>query len=82
MLTLAWVLIVLLSACGGSPSADEAPAVDWASYSADTRTRIDNAVEAKDCAALQGEFDTADGHSSTDLMVYLDAAMERVGCYE
>jgi hypothetical protein len=69
----------------------DAPSVPWSDYATDVRPRIDAATTAKDCAALQKEFDVADanneatrtrtGHSNADLMAYIDAALRAGGCY-
>jgi hypothetical protein len=41
-------------------------------------TRIDNMTS---CSGLQAEFDTADVNGNADLMSYIDARMNDVGCY-
>ena len=65
--------------------------VDWENYSADVRTRIDNAAADADCATLQDEFDNAEanddaqrkrtGDGNSDLMAYIDRQMDEAGCF-
>lgn len=99
----ALILAVLLatgctaSSTGGPDTAEptaqpsSAEEVPWSNYSADVRGRIDAALAAKDCPALQTEFDRADqnsdaqrsrtGTSNAKLMEYLDRGMRAAGCY-
>lgn len=55
-----------------------ASAVDWSKYSPTVKTRIAGEVAAKDCAALQQEFNNA---HAADLLAYLDNQMRAAGCY-
>lgn len=65
--------------------------VPWDDYSADVKTRIDDATQNADCDALQKEFDTADAnndataartdHNNAALMTYIDEALKLAGCY-
>lgn len=70
---------LLATGCGGS--AEEGASVNGDQYAPEVKERIDSAVDAADCDALQQEFDTADGHGDADLMTYIDDAMESAGCY-
>lgn len=56
--------------------------IDWSDYAPAVRARIEAAYQRGDCAALQGEFDSADANGSVDLMRYLDAALEQADCYQ
>jgi hypothetical protein len=68
----------------------EAAEVDWENYSPSVQTRIDELGANKDCAGLQGEFDTAEannanqregvGDGNTDLMSYIDDKLKEAGC--
>lgn len=75
-------VVVALLALGACSSQDERPEVDWSQFAPKVHNRIAAEIDAKDCAALQGEFDAADSHNHADLMEYLDDAMKRAGCYD
>lgn len=75
-LALVGAAVAALTAC----SDPEPAAPDWSAYAPAVRDRIEAAIEAADCEALQAEFDVASSHSATDLMRYLDAALRDVGC--
>jgi hypothetical protein len=69
------------------PSAE----VDWENHADSVKKRIDKAGKAKDCDALQKEFDTASendaaqrnrtGDGNADLMSYIDEWMKHLECY-
>jgi hypothetical protein len=64
--------------------------VDWENYAPDVKTRIDGMGEAKDCAGLRTEFDTAAtnndaqrarvGDGNADLMAYIYEWLGLAGC--
>lgn len=78
------IVLFWVSQCGKS-------SVPWNDYSSDVRTRIDSAAAARDCSALQSEFDTADasntatmnrtGHNNAALLEYIGGKMKDAGCY-
>jgi uncharacterized membrane protein len=65
--------------------------VPWSDYAPEVHARIDGLLAAKNCRALQAEFDQADannqatmsrtGHNNAALMGYLDVGMRSAGCY-
>lgn len=74
--------IGLLAGCGGG---DDEPSVTQfpEGYAPAVQTRIDGQATAKDCAALQREFDVAEDSQKQgriDLMEYIAQAMEGAGC--
>lgn len=79
------MLALALTACGGSGSG-----VPWGDYDPSVQQRIDTLARAKECAALQSEFDLADannaatmsrtGHNNAKLMAYIDDKMRSAGC--
>ena len=99
--TAALVFVALLAASGCTPSDDSgrggaggsggSGGVPWQDYAPNLQSRIDDLADAKDCTALQSEFDVADannaatrtrtGHNSADLMTYIDGKMRSAGCY-
>lgn len=80
-------LLTGLVGCSSSGSSG----VQWDDYAPGTRARIDALAAARDCLALQAEFDQAEangaatrartGHNSAELMRYVDEAMRSAGCY-
>lgn len=74
-------IALTLTGCTITPAPSESPTVNWSNYSPEVHDRVDAAVKAGDCLALQVEFNVADEHHSTDLMGYLDGAMTSAGCY-
>lgn len=90
---LAAAAAISLSGAGATPAraAEKPPKVDWSSYSPAVKPRIKALAKAKDCSALQAEFDTADandelqrkrtGTGNTQLMAYLDFKLRKAGCY-
>jgi hypothetical protein len=69
------------------PSAE----VDWENHAPAVKKRIDKHGKAKDCDALQADFDTADmndtaqrnrtGDGNADLLEYIDEWLRHAGCY-
>ncbi len=80
------VAALVLAGCGGGNAG-----VDWSSYDASVKARIDSLETAADCTGLQSEFDIADandavqrertGTGNAELMTYLDDLMRDAGCY-
>jgi hypothetical protein len=96
------VWLLLVAACGGPATATAPPTatpkplptesvVEWQDYAPDVQSQLDTLAEAKDCDALQQQFDIAvstshstlnrTGHSNAKLIAYIDAAMRDAGCY-
>ena len=90
-IALAALAALTLTGCGGA-AAPAVASVQWADYAPGLQGRIDGLATAKDCAALQKEFDVADknseavkartGHGNAELMKYLDATLKGAGCYK
>jgi len=82
------VALVVVIGCS-QPSGG--PSVPWADYAPTLQKDLDALGVAKDCPALQQQFDNADanndatmtrtGHNNADLMAYIDALMRKAGCY-
>ena len=74
------------------PAAEPTPTgtVDWQNYAPDVKTRIDGMGQAKDCAGLRTEFDTAAanndaqrarvGDGNAELMTYIYEWLGLAGC--
>ena len=74
------------------PAAEPTPTgpVDWQNYAPDVKTRIDGMGQAKDCAGLRTEFDTAAanddaqrarvGSGNAELMTYIYEWLGLAGC--
>jgi hypothetical protein len=74
------------------PAAEPTPTgtVDWQNYAPDVKTRIDGMGQAKDCAGLRTEFDTAAanddaqrarvGSGNAELMAYIYEWLGLAGC--
>lgn len=71
VLVVLWVIGTLL---GGSDDDDSPPS----NVSPAVISRIEG---TRNCAALQGEFDTADLNGNTQLMAFIDSRMRDVGCH-
>lgn len=77
-------LLAALTACSSEPEE-----VEWSKYPDGLQQRIDGST---DCRELQDLFDalddmdeatrTAHGTGTGDVLGYLDARLEEVGCYE
>lgn len=92
------ILLLALPACSsgsddsGSSVDSESSGVPWQDYDPTLQSRIDQLGAARDCTSLQQQFDNADanseatrsrtGHSNSDLMAYIDSAMQKAGCYK
>lgn len=91
IITAAFVAVTGLAGCGAAGT--DTASIEWGTkYSMTVKDRIDAAAAASDCAALQSEFDTADGNNAntrrrgydngtTDLMKYIDGKLREAGCY-
>lgn len=84
--SLAVLCLAFVAGCGGSSGGgDGPPSVPWGKDVAQSvKTRIDAAAKAKDCDALQENFDNADAGnnpSKAKLLDYIDYKMKRAGCY-
>ena len=69
------------------PEPAKAEPTFWDNYAPAVKERITKEIEAGDCDAMQGEFDTAYNNrhrakdKNTHLMEFLDKAMQDGGCY-
>jgi hypothetical protein len=72
--------LALLAGCSSTPTSTD-PDVDWDKFAPTVKQRIDTEAKAKDCEALQTEFDSAELNHHADLMGYVDAKMNAAGCY-
>jgi hypothetical protein len=96
-----FLLVLARAACGTTPAPGGTTAqqgttapvsdVQWTDYAPGLQARIDALATAKDCTALQDEFDVADvnndatlartGHNNAHLMGYIDDKLRAAGCY-
>ena len=74
-ISVAALIAFALVGCGSS---DDPPGVDWSRVPQNQHVLIGDAVDARDCAALQTYFD---GSERSDVLEYLDWHMEHAGCY-
>lgn len=94
-------LSLLLTGCTVSGGSTDTPttetskpataSVEWEDYAPTLQSDIDALTAAKDCNALQEQFNNADsnntatqertGHNNAKLMRYLDEAMKTASCY-
>ena len=84
---------IVLAGCGTPSGANGGgtSSVQWKDYAANLQAQLDASANAKDCAALQKQFNAADansqatvsrtGHNNADLMAYIDGKMRGAGCY-
>jgi hypothetical protein len=94
LICLAFVVLGCGNNGGNNPTAapaNNAGGVTWSDYAPGLQSTIDSLAAAKNCNALQQQFDTADannaatqsrtGHNNADLMSYIDAKMSAAGCH-
>lgn len=78
---------VVMFGCGSG----SASGIPWGDYAPGLQSTIDALATAKNCTALQSQFDAADangdatktrtGHNNAELMKYIDGKLRAAGCY-
>ena len=81
--------LLLVAGCSSGPDPDDVP---WSEYAPEWRERIEAAIDAEDCKALDAELVAAaegdDAHEArygsdnSDLMEYIDESMDEIDCYD
>jgi len=100
-IAVSFVSLIVIGMLGDSGTSESNPSptsvvsdnsgVKWSNYSPTVKTRIEEFIQAGDCANLQAEFDIADqndaaqrnrvGVGNADLMNYINTSMQKLGCF-